>query len=224
MRLGERSQMPLRYMDFVVTGTPRSGTSYMSSLLNALGYDCSHERCFDPWHITFAEERPDDRLWGDSSWLAVPYLGDLPDATKIVHVVRDPVDAINSILGTGQLHWADSDYRRYIAHHWQGDREWWPREFALAAQAFWTEWNLRIESTGRVATRVQLESVIDRVDDLLTVVDSGAGAARPTAAELRRLAPVGINSRPHLDGSPLVEREGLEARTIALARSYGYEY
>jgi hypothetical protein len=124
--------MPFRYIDFVVTGTPRSGTSYMSSLLNALGYDCSHERCFDPWHITFAEERPDDRIWGDSSWLAVPYLGDLPDTTKIVHVVRDPVHAINSILGTGQLHWADSDYRRYIAHHWQGDREWWlPRSRTL---------------------------------------------------------------------------------------------
>jgi hypothetical protein len=215
--------MLFRYIDFVVTGTPRSGTKYMASLLRELGYNSTHERCFDPWHMLFAEERPDEAPWGDSSWLAVPYLRDLPPATRVIHVVRDPVSSINSIIGTGQLDWPH-DYRTFIAHHWRDDRDWWPDELAGPGESFWHDWNARIESSGRVSLQVQLETVCEHLDTLCNVID-------PERVIDPRLPDVAVhrvsrrtNTRPHLETSPVLTPASLDRRTRALARRYGYDY
>jgi hypothetical protein len=80
---------------FVVTGTARSGTTYMAALLGGLGLDLGHEdlfgprtRSFDGWHGKL----------GDSSWLAAPFLGDLGDAL-VFHQVRHPLKVARSLLG-----------------------------------------------------------------------------------------------------------------------------
>src|SRR5262245_52976939 len=215
--------VPFRYLDFVITGTPRSGTTYMASLLRELGFDCTHERCFDPWRIVFAEDRPDTSPWGDSSWLAVPYLGDLPTVTRVIHVVRDPVDSINSIIGTGQLDWPH-DYRTFIAHHWHGDRDWWPRELTDPGERFWLDWNARIEASGRVDLRVQLEGVCDELDALFDVIDPHGTVEHPSSSDIARRVSPRTNTRPHLESCPLVARNDLDERTVALAREYGYDY
>jgi hypothetical protein len=214
--------MPFRYIDFVVTGTPRSGTSYMSSLLRELGYDCAHERCFDPWHVTFAEERADTCRWGDSSWLAVPYLEDLPPSTRVVHVVRNPVDSINSIIGTGQLDWPH-DYRAFIAHHWRGNRDWWPAELSQPGQEFWRDWNARIECSGRVHARVKLEAIADEIEALVSAIDPDRVIDPKVLDAATTRLTRDINARPHLHGCPVVTLDSLDDRTRVQAQRYGYD-
>jgi len=215
--------MPFRYIDFIVTGCPRSGTSYVASLLRALGFDCGHERSFDPWHMTLAEERADKGIWGDSSWLVVPYLADLPASTRVVHVVRDPVDAINSIIGTGQLDWAD-DYRAFIAHHWKGERDWWPDDVAKSAADFWCAWNTRIEASDRVDLRVPLEAVDQHLAPLVRLLDPTSTISPYELASLASAVPSRTNARPHLHGCPTVSSTTMGEATRALARRYGYPY
>jgi len=214
--------MPFRYIDFVVTGTPRSGTTYMTSLLRELGYDCTHERCFDPWHITFAEERPDARIWGDSSWLAVPYLRELPPSTRVIHVVRNPVDAINSIVSTGQLDWPH-DYRTFIAHHWYGDRDWWPSKVAESGARFWHDWNAAIDSSGRVDLRIRLETACEQLAELFATIDPDHELDPDAARTISSRVPRDVNTRPHLEGCPLVTLDSLDDRSRDLARRYGYD-
>ena len=215
--------MPFRYLDFVITGTPRSGTTYVASLLQELGVDCTHERCFDPWQVIFAEERPNTDPWGDSSWLAVPHLDDLPRSTSVVHVVRDPLKAINSIIGTGQLDWPH-DYREFIAHHWRGDRDWWPNHLGNAGQGFWRDWNTRIEASGRVALRVQVESLANDFTTLVDVVDPkhvvSSLTTKPTEGRLSDRT----NARPHYPPCPMLTRDSIDRETRELARRYGYDY
>jgi hypothetical protein len=83
---------------FLVTGAPRSGTTYTADVLANLGYWCRHEKFFNPWHT------PDRSTYGadgraDVSWLAVPFLDELPAGTLVVHQVRHPLRVISSFIG-----------------------------------------------------------------------------------------------------------------------------
>ena len=81
---------------FVVTGCARSGTGYISQLLTELGARTEHERVFDPFTTRFERW---GRSPGESSWLAVPFLDELPDDVVVLHQVRHPADVIRSLLG-----------------------------------------------------------------------------------------------------------------------------
>jgi hypothetical protein len=82
--------------NFVVTGCGRSGTNYTASLLSELGVRCGHEAVFTPFTTAFAGFGD----WqGDSSWLAVPFLGALPAGTVVLHQVRDPEAVVSSFVG-----------------------------------------------------------------------------------------------------------------------------
>lgn len=84
--------------NFVVTGCGRSGTTYTARLLASLGYRCGHEELFGP----FQRKAPHFRSrHGDVSWLAVPFLDQLPPGTAVVHQVRHPVQVIRSLAGIG---------------------------------------------------------------------------------------------------------------------------
>lgn len=80
---------------FVVTGCARSGTGYTAELLTRLGAECPHEAVFSPY-----TERFDG--WGaapgESSWLAVPMLDQLPEGTVVLHQVRHPAKVVASLL------------------------------------------------------------------------------------------------------------------------------
>jgi hypothetical protein len=82
-------------MKFIVVGTGRCGTGYVSKVLSKAGLPCGHETVYTI-KGKVAPKRP---LMGDSSWLAVPKLLDLPyESTKIVHIVRDPLKVFRSWL------------------------------------------------------------------------------------------------------------------------------
>lgn len=212
--------MSFKYLNFVVTGCPRSGTQYAARVLQQLGYDCPHERSFNPWQAIFAGEH-DDSPWGDSSWLAVPYLGWLPPETAIVHLVRDPLRTINSIVGTGQLDWP-TDYRRFLSYHFAGDSELWPEDLARTAQDFWVDWNRRIMNAPRVRMRVKVEDLLARLPELIQLLDPKRVLSAEDTRRVESL-PRDENTRPHLIQNAVAKGDlTLECRE--LARELGYRY
>src|SRR5262245_57962235 len=99
---------------FIVAGCPRSGTTYMAKLMTALGYPCGHERIFNIWRILGLDVRPEiggdfrdpmtaffqlDAKKGDASFLAIPYMDQLPEGTVVFHQVRNPLEVIRSLMG-----------------------------------------------------------------------------------------------------------------------------
>ncbi len=208
-------------LDFVITGCPRSGTRYLARILTALGYDCDHEACFNPWRVVLAEDRPETCIWGDSSWMAVPFLETLPPETVVIHLVRDPLRTINSILGTGQLDWPN-DYRSFLASHVWGDDLYWPSDVREAAQNFWVNWNERIDGTGRVQIRMQVERARESLEVLVDVLDPGRKLSPSDLIRVNEI-PTDENARPYLTPATLSSAD-LIPRCRELASRYGYSY
>jgi hypothetical protein len=82
--------------NFVVTGCARSGTGYTARLLSTLGVPCTHEALFSPYTERF---KGFPEPGGDSSWLAVPFVDELPPGTVVLHQVRHPDAVVSSLLG-----------------------------------------------------------------------------------------------------------------------------
>lgn len=96
---------------FVVTGTGHSGTAWAARLFTELGFPCGHER----WHNL----SPYAGMGGaDSSWMAMPRLGQIPEGTPVVHLVREPLAVLRSALRTrtGDPEWV-RPYDEFVAHH-----------------------------------------------------------------------------------------------------------
>jgi hypothetical protein len=111
-------------LDFLVTGTGRCGTTYMARLLTNLGIMCGHESIFNYDGILKANSRLQGKIpiktshvssndiienkkiedWFDaskikaeSSYLAAPFLDSkILQETKIIHVIRNPLDVLSS--------------------------------------------------------------------------------------------------------------------------------
>ena len=80
----------------MVTGCARSGTAYMAAVFSRLGLSCGHEVVFGPRARRFDGFGGQH---GDSSWLAAPFLSQLPEDTLILHRVRHPLRVVRSLLG-----------------------------------------------------------------------------------------------------------------------------
>jgi hypothetical protein len=88
---------------YIITGTGRSGTGYMSRLLSYMHMPCGHEETFNPMAIAKANGAPPwSPFRGDASWLAGPFLADL-QGVPVAHVVRNPLNVIRSMVGIGWL-------------------------------------------------------------------------------------------------------------------------
>ena len=105
-------------LNYIVTGTGRSGTVYMARVLTDLGIPCGHESIFNQEKDNnvisrfFGKMKPtiskvsDNYGWvdlsqlkADSSYMAVPYLN-RPSINEIpvIHVVRNPFAVISSFV------------------------------------------------------------------------------------------------------------------------------
>ena len=211
-----------RILDFVITGTPRSGTGYVARVLSSLGIICGHEAAFNPWAIEAASVRkPVVRLRGDCSWLAAPFLMELPASTKVFHVVRDPVNTINSILCTGQLDWP-SDYRTFLARHFRKDSNYWPTEVLIEAQQFWVEWNEMIELSGRVTKRFQVESLRKALGDITKAIEPQWHLSNEKLEVAVNSVPTSHNSRTPLGRNNILTRSMLLPACVTIAQRYGY--
>jgi hypothetical protein len=171
---------------YVVAGLPRSGTKYISKVLTNLGLDCGHERHFGYERATL--EREAEGIWGDASWMSVPYLKALPPGTVVFHQMRNPINVLNSNLPPG----GDSYFRTWDEHAglesdplynksipwkkfiWDTTQDWvWPQGGGEEPEGpeeiqrlihWWMNWNLWIESA--VLRRSDLQYIRYRIEDL----------------------------------------------------------
>ena len=129
-------------LDVIVVGTGRCGTGYMAKLLTGMGVSCGHESIFtfrgieeakfrllNPNEINFSHcMSVREKTWAepqsivaDSSYMSAPFLrNDLFDDAKIIHIIRNPIDVINSFatdVGYFTSNWIYNDFERFIEKH-----------------------------------------------------------------------------------------------------------
>ena len=105
-------------LKFLVTGSGRSGTNYMSRFLTSIGIMCGHESIFthdgiieaiyrlkepEAVRTSFCSLSNSDEWFNpslqiaDSSYMSAPYLDDpILEDTKIIHLIRNPIKVISS--------------------------------------------------------------------------------------------------------------------------------
>ena len=215
-----RTLAALPRRNFIVCGAGRSGTGYMSKALTALGHPCGHETVFGP----LASAAEFGALQGDSSWLALPYLDDLPSNAVIFHQVRDPLEVVRSLVGIRMLT-APSPYLDFIAEHAPEVVDQ-PDEISRC-MAYWVVWNRRIARHAD-GTRPYVGY---RLEDLEPAVFSQfaglLGSVQPPEVVERRLeaVPNNYNARRRDESvtmATLPDGE-LKDELVDLAEEVGYE-
>lgn len=108
----------------LVVGTGRCGTGYAAHLLTSMGFPCGHESIFTNKGIEEAKkiikgeinptisqtmtERSDGwvdvlNITADSSYLSAPFLDEeILKETKVIHLIRHPLDVIGSFVLEGE--------------------------------------------------------------------------------------------------------------------------
>lgn len=92
----------MRPIDFIIVSPPKSGTTWIATVMNKLGVDCGHEQYLNAGNLIL--QRKVDHPWGETSWQIVPYLGMLlkqyPHIT-VVQLTRSKGSVVNSMVNTG---------------------------------------------------------------------------------------------------------------------------
>lgn len=83
---------------FVVTGSGRCGTTWMSRALTRVGVPCGHEEVFNPWPSAWP-----DHLRGESSWVAACKLDEVTEPLALL--VRHPLAVVKSMVEIGFFTW-----------------------------------------------------------------------------------------------------------------------
>jgi hypothetical protein len=126
----------MKWPEFIITGTPRSGSSFMAELFTSAGYPCGHETFYGmPGYGTY--RRPQ---YGESSWLAVPYLDRDGNRPKVL-VLRNPLKVISSLVNDGFFSdesWKTNPYTFYVNLFLPEIKEYQGLDQYLY---FWMEWN-----------------------------------------------------------------------------------
>lgn len=96
---------------FLVTGCGKSATVWAAALFTELGFPCLHEE-------QFTHETHGPLLVPEASWLAVPYLDQLPPGSPIIRIIRNPYHVVQSAMRMGFLdtkHW--TRYEDFAVKH-----------------------------------------------------------------------------------------------------------
>lgn len=137
-------------IEFVITGTGRSGTKWAAQALTAGEIPCAHEQACSSWMDDFS----DDQVWrdapriGESSWQAAPFVGEMQAAgVPVVHLVRHPIEVASSMVSNRMLVPGEDGilpWHQFITAH-IGDWIWRLHPLDRALQ-FWTDWNKQIKT------------------------------------------------------------------------------
>lgn len=190
----------------VITGCPRSGTAYITVLLNALGVKIGHEAV---------------REDGIASWLLAarsnkgPYgpgfskLGTRPLA--VVHQVREPLATIASMTTLLGPSW------KFAASHIDCARE---PSLVRMAMKLWVGWNALTEKIAE--KRYRIEEIDTVLPELLKFFNRApAGNLQAVLADIPR----NVHTRPHdtLTWQDLErEDQALSERVREMSKTYGY--
>ncbi|HIG10101.1 MAG: hypothetical protein ABGY71_11940 [bacterium] len=144
----------------LITGCGRSRTGYSAKPLSALDIPCGHEEVFSLQACTSGEVDWPESLLAESSWLAAPFLGDLPPRTAILHQVRQSLSVIRSLARIG-LFEGPSAYRSFVEEHLGGRARWGWLGALEACLRYWEEWNALVErgaqESGLYYRRIQIQ-------------------------------------------------------------------
>jgi len=93
-------------IDYLIIGTGRSGTGFMSELLTTNNIRCGHESVFGvPATLeSYKKQITITNLKSESSWLSVPFIPIIKgynENIKFIHIVRNPVNVIKSWVELG---------------------------------------------------------------------------------------------------------------------------
>ena len=196
----------------------------MSQVLKRIGFDCGHEVRINPFWRLIEGHRYDRQPWGDSSWLAAPFLADLPPTTKVVHVVREPIACMDSLIRTGHFS-LEGPWFKFLRTHSPLGPTWPCPDVLEAAQVFWVYWNRHIEESGRVGIRVQVERVEHAIEEIVNLIDPRSSMNRDELLQVVQTVPTDVNTRTATKRSPKVPslREvPLHQEVMDLAQHYGY--
>jgi hypothetical protein len=230
---------------FVITGCARSGTLFIAEALARLGHACGHEVLYTPDTRSVVDF---GATQGDVSWLAAPFVRDLPAGTVVLHQVRAPLATVRSIVGVRMfqtkphpmmaLRYRLQYYRirfarpitnarfiRFAADHCPGafslDDE------ASRAAYYWVRWNRLIEESGsRAGLTYRRYRVEDLDDTLLAEFDHllGGTASIDDVAAVRAELGTSTHRARQIDAMALDDIADAPVRDelAALAKEYGY--
>jgi len=187
-----RIKKQMTSLKYIVVSTPRSGTGYTARVLSSLGLNCGHETYFRPGMTIY--RRKINEIWGDSSWLAVPFIAKLPPTTLVLHQLRDPIRTLDSMMVRRQLRGKTSpegksprgEYTNFLKKHfedWESTES--PQE---RLTRFWAAWHSNIETQAK-DPKHQLQyfrfRVEDMDEDLLLSITSAIGISDLKSRQLQ---------------------------------------
>lgn len=193
---------------FIVAGTGRCGTVYVTNLLNALGASCRHEYFYGP-------EGYNKRIGvkGDVSWLAVPFLEKYQGT--VLHLVRHPLRVINALISAKALDNSrlENRYVRFLNTYFPltGNQ----LEDAIR---YYVEWNRKIENYAKL--RIRLENIGEMIPKIMETLDI------PCPENYKEIAQ--NTERVNARSRPCIRMEDIPAGNLrdelfAIAKDYGYE-
>lgn len=194
--------------EFVISGTGRSGTVYISWLLDTLGIPTRHEYFYGPkgYHKRIGVK-------GEVSWLAAPFLEGY--SGKILHQTRHPIKTINSFVSVKavdktRMH---NKYIRFIDEHFDmGD------DLLENAMRFYVQWNEEISKHAGYHFRIEdLEDVVPEIFAYLGY--SCPDNYKDVIASSKKL---NSKSKPQITFEDLPKGSHLDALYEA-AKKYGYQ-
>jgi len=154
--------------DFVATGTGRCGTAHLFRVLNQVGVPATHETFFGFDRRTFgAGDRDAYRAasHNDVSLMAAPFLNTV--GVPSIHLVRDPIQCVNSLLHLRIPLSADHELCHFINHfvtpEGDSDEERWVD--------YWEKWNRLCARAATMTIRIEALSAGEvRDEDLEPIV------------------------------------------------------
>lgn len=185
---------------FVVVGTGRSATEYISRVFNGLELRCGHESVFTRHGLV-----KNRGYVGDSSWRASPHLGEFHGV--VLHQIRHPLSVFNSMMGS-----PPADRRPYIDTDCSEE---------VAAMRIYLGWNKMCER-GSPYVRYRVEELApELVCSLCGII--GKHIQRDLAEKVLKEIPKNVNSKPRANYSwselpDCVEKEDL----FLMGQRYGY--
>jgi len=162
----------------LVLGHPRCGTGYMAKLLQSFGLDVGHEKIgkdgVSYWGFAVFDDNWAKTPRGPSATYSSPWSGKKVyvrndfDFKNVIHAVRNPIDALPSILYQENIVKNSLDFRwKHVTNHFSGkisgDANYTDLEKAILTLIYW---NVLIIYQKRDLV-VMVESCEDRVRDFL---------------------------------------------------------
>lgn len=133
-----------------VIGSGRCGTGYIAELFTRSGLDAGHERW---WNAGLGQRR--HGLDVDVSWLALPELETEQWSGPTIHLIRNPLDTVRSLVRTKFFHpvSAQAPFPRFARKHCPAAAE--HARPVEAAVAWWLDWNARCAAVADATVRVE---------------------------------------------------------------------